>query len=106
MTKLIVTPIDPAAPGSYKKNKRLRRALKLARQAQKSSEADATDAMLEVYDLIENLVLENLETDDGTPVDDALDEISEQDFMSLLQALLGAEKEGDDATVPPPMSAS
>jgi len=77
MTKLIVTPVDPDAPGSFRQFQRLAKAMAQA------EEENAALAFLSVSDI----VLENCKTDDGTPVEDVLDELSLNQFMELLQGL-------------------
>ena len=96
MTKLIVTPIDMAAPGSYAQRKRLIRAIAKLQDAQeKQRVADLADGL----DTLEALVTAHLETDDGTPVGEALEQLSANEFDNLLGALVTTE------TVPNPKSA-
>lgn len=121
MTRLLVTPIDPAAPGSYRKRRRMLQAGREAQNATSRIEAmqaqikadpaladafaDEMNAKInEVMDVqlrMEDLILQDVKTDDGSPVEAALDEISANDFDRLLKALLG---QGD--TVPNSTSAS
>jgi len=81
MTKLIVTPIDPAAPGSWRKRSQLLRA------AQKMASEDGAE-QVEGYLLLEDAAMDRLKTDDGTPVADVLDQLSADDFDELVEALL------------------
>lgn len=85
MTKLIVTPIDPAAKGSYRERKKLLRAAK-----QMATAAESNDAIgqFEAYEALEDVVLGRLRTDNGTPVEDVLDDLSADDFDALVEALL------------------
>ena len=98
MTKLIVTPIDPTAPGSYRQRKKL---LEVARKLDsvRDSGADWRD-VIAVYDAIESLIIPRLRTDDGTAVEDALDLLSAEQFDELL----GKVSVGADAV--PPANAS
>ena len=95
MTKLIVTPIDMAAAGSYAQRKRLIRALARLQDAQEKQRAME---MVGAFEDLEWLVTAHLETDDGTPVPDALEELSANDFDQMVGALVNAE------TVPNPKS--
>ena len=95
MTKLIVTPIDMAAPGSFKLRKRLFGAFTAMKEAESSTNGIAVMA---AYTTIEDMILDRLETDDGTPVADALDEISAEQFDTMIGGLLGT------PTVPNPTS--
>ena len=98
MTQLIVTPIDMTAPGSYRQRKQF---LQVARRLTNLKSGDSTqtlDAMMEM----EALILAHLRTDDGTPVEDVLDELSAKQFDDLLSAITFSE--GD--SVPPENPAS
>lgn len=86
MTKLIVTPIDMAAKGSFKLRKRLLTAYADMQDAIKGNDVRALTA---AYDTIEAMVRDRLETDDGTPVADALEEASAEQFDQLMGGLLG-----------------
>lgn len=82
LTTLIVTPMDMEAPGSY----RQRRALLQAGAAQESKDgAVRARAVMAV----EDVVLAHLSTDDGTPVEEALDRLSAAEFDALIPMLLG-----------------
>ena len=83
MTTLIVKPIDMSAPGSFRQRSRLMRAVALAKQG------DDGSSIAQAYIAIEDLVLDRLETDDGSPVEDALDQLSAFEFDALLQTIAG-----------------
>ncbi|NIV36806.1 MAG: hypothetical protein GWN58_47435 [Anaerolineae bacterium] len=83
MTQLIVTPIDMSAPGSFRQRSRLMRAIAMMRDNKDGA------AVAAAYIAVEDLVLERLETDDGTPVEDVLDRLSADDFDELLQTMAG-----------------
>ena len=83
MTTLIVTPINFDEPGSFRQRQRLMRAVALMRDSASGS------AMAEAYLGVEDLVLERIDTDDGTPVEDALDQLSARGFDELMQAMMG-----------------
>lgn len=86
MTKLIVTPIDMSAQGSFK----LRRKLFGAFTAMKDAEAGQNGiAVMAAYASIEAMILDRLETDDGTSVADALEMVSAEQFDQLIGGLLG-----------------
>ena len=96
MTKLIVTPIDMAARGSYAERKRLLRAIAKVQEAQKNERvADLADGL----DALEALMTARLETDDGTPIGEALEQLSANEFDKLVGALVTRE------TIPNPKSA-
>jgi hypothetical protein len=95
MTKLIVTPIDMSAKGSWALRKRLFGAF----TAMKDAEAGQNGIeIMAAYTTIEDMILDRLETDDGMPVADALDEISAEQFDQLIGGLLGT------PTIPPAKS--
>ena len=98
MTKLIVTPIDMGAPGSFKARKRLLRALSTFSRASADGE---TNALIDALDTLEVLVCEYLETDDGTSVADALEMCSADDFDALVGGLINGQE-----TIPNASSAS
>lgn len=83
MTTLIVTPIDWSAPGSFRKRSKLMRAIAMLRGTPNIETSAAA------YVSVEDLVVERLETDDGTPVEDALDQLSADQFDELLQSIAG-----------------
>lgn len=82
MTKLIVEVLDMAGPGSYRARQKVLTAL--AAQEKGSFSAQAA-AMLDVHTLVEG----RCTTDDGTPVADALDQLSAEEFDALIKAMIG-----------------
>ena len=97
MTKLIVTPLDMAAPGSYKARRLLQRLTAIYRTLRDMGDADDEDSrqrrgdlMGQAWALQDDLLLPRLRTDDGTPVEDALDTLSAADFDSMLSRLAAA----------------
>lgn len=113
IAKLIVTPIDPTARGSYRKRQRIRkaqrmflRAEEIVKKEQKSAERErrepsvdvmtgALDMALEGSELADDIVLENVTTTNGV-LDEVLDQISEREFYAILQALMTGESEDGD----------
>jgi hypothetical protein len=93
MTKIIVTPIDMSAPGSYKARKQLLQTYAALQEAQGSSDIRK---LAEAFDAIEALILKHAETDDGTTIGEALEQASAVDFDALLGAIISGE------TVPNP----
>lgn len=89
MTKLIVTPIDYSAPGSYILRRRVLRAGKMINDAFAKDPPDGM-AAIDAAVQIDDIVLDRVRTGDGSPLEDALDEISADDFDALLGALLTA----------------
>lgn len=102
MTKLIVTPIDPAAPGSYLERKALFHAVNLAKRA-----IDKQDnfAVAEAYEALDAVIVPRLRTDDGTSVDNILATLSMVEFDQLLTAVTSGESvsppNASSSTVPP-----
>jgi hypothetical protein len=86
MTQLIVTPIDMAAKGSFRLRKRLLAAYADMQEAIASNNVRGLTA---AYDAIEAMVVDRLETDDGTPVAEALEDASAEQFDRLMGGLLG-----------------
>ena len=97
MSKIIVTPIDMSAPGSYRARKELLRAYAVLQDAQKTTDIAQ---MMTAFDALEKLVCAHAETDDGSTLAEALEQASADDFDRLIGALLVGE------TVPNPSSAS
>jgi len=97
MTKLIVTPIDMSAPGSYRERKELLKAFAAFQDAQRESDIRQ---MMGALETLEGLVCSHAETDDGSTVAEALEMASADDFDQLIGALVATE------TVPNPSSAS
>ncbi len=96
MTKLIVTPIDMGAPGSYRQRQQFMRVLASIQDAGEGKDgASIVKAML----ALDDLVVAHLATDDGTPVEEVLGELSANEFDQLLAGILG------QPTVPNPSSA-
>ena len=96
MTQLIVTPIDPTARGSYRQRSAVLRLVGTMKEAQESK--DGLAAVQAMTDL-EDIILKRLETDDGSPVEPLLDELSAEQFDQLLAGILG------EPSVPNPKSA-
>ncbi len=88
MTRIIVTPIDMSAPGSYRARKDLLKTYAALQDAQASSDIRK---LAEAFDAIEALILKHAETDDGTPMGEALENASAVDFDSLLGAIISGE---------------
>ena len=80
---LRVEPFDMAAKGSYRLRKRLLEAMAGIGSEDVSERARAVLAA-------EQLVIARLHTDDGSPVEDALDELSAEGFDDLLKELMGS----------------
>ncbi len=94
--KITVTPIDMSAPGSHTERKKLLRALAKIQGVQKSGQlAD----VFEAFESLEALVTPHLQIDDGTPVAQALEQLSAEEFDGLALALMNVE------TIPNPKSA-
>ncbi len=99
MTKLFVHPIDPDAPGSYRDRAKLFAIVAKLDEAKQTIEPAATAA---AFRMIEEAILPRLATDDGTPVSEALDQLSARDFDALLGGLMGS----PDDIVPPATASS
>ncbi len=84
MTQLIVKPINLTEPGSYRARKQFLRVHRRLMELPDTTDAKTTFA---VYEEIDNLLLSQLRTDDGTPVEDALDQLSAAQFDQLFQAI-------------------
>ena len=98
MTKLLVTPIDMAAKGSYRERQRLLHAYGALQESQKHTDIGE---MSRAFDAFEALISAHATTDDGSTVAEALEQASANDFDLLLGALLGRGE-----TIPPVNSAS
>ena len=83
-TTLIVKPIDLSAPGSYKVRKRFLRLLIRLQESQADRDPVAT---LKLMEEIDELLVARLRTEDGSPVEDALDELSANQFDQLLSSI-------------------
>lgn len=88
MTTIIVRPIDSSEPGSFRQRSRLFRAVAMLREAKEPADLAAA------YVALEELALSRCETDDGSPVEDALDQLSADQFDHLMQSIAG------ESTVP------
>jgi hypothetical protein len=100
MTKIIVTPIDMSAPGSYRERKKLLRSFATVMTASNSTTERDVLALLAAQDELDAIIIAHAETDDGSPLEAALDDISSDDFNALYRAIMNAE------TVPNSTSAS
>jgi hypothetical protein len=96
VTKIIVTPIDNSAPGSYRERRNLLRAFADVTKASAVENGSDLAALLDARERLDAIVIAHAETEDGTSLDEALDEISGDDFSALLTAILSGE------TVPNP----
>lgn len=83
MTELIVRPVNLDEPGSYRERKRFIGLLKRLRDLQAAGSADVFDVLEEA----DTLIRDRLSTDDGSPVEDALDRLSANQFDALLSAV-------------------
>ena len=84
MTKLIVVPIDLNAPGSYRERKQF---LKLLRNIRQLEGTNDPEAILDAFEEADGLIRGRLKTEDGTPVEDVLEQLSARDFDQLLASL-------------------
>jgi hypothetical protein len=101
MTKLIIEPFDMHEPGSHKKIRTLRKAYLAILE---HMEASTGRERLKAYDDLEDLILAQsarFKTDDGTPVEEALDGLSIDQFTDLFAGLLAVRE-----TIPPVSSGS
>lgn len=99
---IIVTPIDPAAKGSRRQRRELFAINRAALEAQAKALADTATpadnlALLDALDAAESAFLPYLRTSDGSPLADALEDVSIDDFNALTRAVMG----GGTASVPP-----
>jgi hypothetical protein len=88
MTKLKVRPIDPKAPGSWKKRRKL---LAVTRDVKKAVESKDEVAIIDGIEALEALIIGNLYTDDGSSVEEALELLSVAEWEQL-SADYGAEE--------------
>jgi hypothetical protein len=106
MTKLIVDPIDPTQPGSYRARRAFMtfaRKLEAVRQRSTNGqngqeEGTSVLEMADLFDAMENLLLPRLSTDDGTSVEAVLDRLSAEEFDSLLSGVTFGAPEVPPAT--------
>jgi hypothetical protein len=94
MTRIVVTPIDMSAPGSYLARKQ---AIKTYSQFQSAMAGTDVTAIEAAWDAIEALVVAHAKTEDGSPLMDALGIASAEEFDALIFAVIGKQE-----TVPNP----
>ena len=94
MTKLIVAALDLDAPGSYRL-----RDVWLSAYLEMSG-AKRTAEFAAGYAKVRDLVLQRATTDDGTPVEDALAQVTANQFDTLIGQVLS----GGEETIPPASS--
>ena len=80
MTELRVRPIDVEAPGSFRQRMRVLKVLAGIR----NEELDFVEGQL----ALDEILIDRLETDDGSDLDEALDKLSAADANELLAGLL------------------
>ena len=80
MTELRVRPIDLDAPGSFRERMKVLRVLAAIRK----EEVDWVEGQL----MLDEVLVDRLETDDGTDLEAALDLLSAADANALLAGLL------------------
>jgi hypothetical protein len=108
MTKLILAPFDPHAPGSHMQRVRLMEITARIDELQNAAAAaeDAADAkQKQIYEMeamrlylrVAGMASQRLRTDDGTAVSEALEQLSADDFDRLLQGMLAV---AENDTVP------
>jgi nucleotide-binding universal stress UspA family protein len=78
MTRLILSPFDPAAPGSHMQ--RMRMLSLIGDEGEERTAAQTAARMRSLHAVL----LERLRTDDGTPVEAALELISADDYDALI----------------------
>jgi len=87
VTKIIITPFDLTAPGSYRRWK-----TQVERIGKLADIANVPPAeVVAILEGIERDIIEYGETEDGTPVADALNDISMEQYQALARATLGQE---------------
>lgn len=92
MTRLIVRPLDPTAPGSYLERQRLLGAvLRIKKAVEKGDLLDAIEAQTEA----EAALVSHLVTDDGSPIEDVLSQLSANQFDELFQGLVSGNSVGE-----------
>ena len=80
MTELRVRPIDPEAPGSFRARMRVLKVLAGIR----NDDLDFVEGQL----ALDEILIDRLETDDGSDLEEALDKLSAADANELLAGLL------------------
>lgn len=83
MTKILIQPISPDTPGSYRLSINL---MRVAARAQANPEDP--DAVVEMFDTVERYLRKFATTDDGTPVEEAIELLSMNDMMEIVDGLL------------------
>lgn len=96
MTKLIVTPIDSSAPGSYRERRNLLRAFADVTKAADVTALESLAGLVDARERLDAIIIAHAKTDDGTPIEDALDLVSSDEFNALFAAIMSGE------TVPNP----
>lgn len=84
--RLIVTPIDPDAPGSFALRRRMRRFI---HETQTLDPEKDIVRILDIMDELESFVLDGCTTSDGSPVEDAIAQLSENEFQRLVTGRIG-----------------
>ena len=97
MTTLIVRPIDLSASGSYRERKQFLRLLIRLQDSQNDRDPVGT---LKLMEEIDALLVGRLRTDDGSPVEDALDDLSANQFDQLLSSIAFENSVGEASGVP------
>jgi hypothetical protein len=82
VTRLILSPFDPAAPGSHMQRMRMLETIR-AEGDDDPTPRQTAERMRRIHDVL----LPRLRTDDGTPVEAALDLISADDYDALLSGM-------------------
>lgn len=84
--KITVTPIDMDAPGSFRARNRLIEAMEAIEDAEGKNDVRAIAKAMRA---IQALIIPHVRTDEDTPVQEALDKISANDFDKLLMGVMG-----------------
>ena len=87
MTKLIVRPIDATMPGSYRERQAF---FKVLRAFQAAKRGDDEFTSLDAFDAMEQFLLKRIATDDETPVEDVLNQLSANEFDTLIGSIYEA----------------
>ena len=80
MTELRVRPIDPEAPGSFRERMRVLKVLAAIR----NDDLDFIEGQL----ALDEILVDRLETTDGSDLDEALDKLSADEANKMLTGLL------------------
>jgi len=97
VTKLIVKPINPQAPGSYRERKEFLGVLRKFREAQKE---ENQLGVIDAYDALEAYIQPRLYSNDGTPIVELLDQLSANEFDELIRTIY------QEPEVPPEIASS